>query len=94
MVLVRDASMGDEHTLIIMILIGMVTIQLAQQFDNIGICIGTTKRVTRTIKAKNELLGLWFLGLYRPVGFSVRHNSGCEMTGGRLGGPYSSDSSS
>lgn len=70
LVLVKNSE--EQHTLIVMILIGMVTIQLAQQFDNISIGIRTTERVTRPVKAENQLLGLCLCRLC-PVGLCVRH---------------------
>lgn len=57
-------------TLIVVELVWMVTIQLPQYLDHIGIGIGTTEGISRAVKAQDELLGL-----RRVNGLSVRH---CE----------------
>ena len=48
----------NRLTLVIVILARVIAIQLAQEFDDIGIGIGATERVTGAIEAEDELPGL------------------------------------
>ena len=51
-------------------LVLVVSIQLSKDLDNIGIGIGATERVSRAVKAQDELLGLRRV---RAFVLSVRH---------------------
>lgn len=46
------------HTLVIMVLVRVIAVELAQQFDHICIGIRAGELVSRAIKAENELLRL------------------------------------
>lgn len=45
-------------TLVIMKLARGMAIQFVQELDDVRICIGAAERVSRAVKAQNELLGL------------------------------------
>lgn len=51
-------------------LVLVVSIQLSKDLDNIGIGIGATERVSRAVKAQDELLGLRRVGAFV---LGVRH---------------------
>lgn len=56
----------EIFTLVIMKLVGVMTVQFVQEFDNIGIGIGSAEGVPSTIEAKNKLV--WLFGLFREGG--------------------------
>ena len=62
----------EIFTLVVMKLVGIMTVQLIQEFDNIGIGIGPAEGVPSTVEAKNKLV--WLFGLFRDGGNHFRRD--------------------
>lgn len=60
-----SASIPEDRTkhftLVVMELVGIMTVQLVQELDHIGIGIGPTEGVSSAIEAENKLVGLFGL---------------------------------
>lgn len=72
-----SASIPEDRTkhftLVVMELVGIMTVQLVQELDDIGIGIGPAEGVPSTVEAKNKLV--WLFGLFRDGGNHSRRDS-------------------